>query len=125
MKTVTEYIAENIPSIRYLREHYMKMDVYIDTRSEDMLFNLKKAHELRDKSKTETIKAMRQPVLSIGSYIHCKDEDYDLGRVTQFFHDDDGLMLVHFKERKLPTMCSRTLLTTVHDDTARKLKVIY
>ena len=125
MISIEAYIADNKPSMKYLRLHYRKLGVYIDTTNRRLIDNLKLVFELKDKPKKEVLKLMSKPTLDVGSYVFCDDEEFGLGRVTQYFAMDDSLMLVLFNDRKLPTMCDRNKLTTVHDEKKRKLKVIY
>jgi len=125
MESVEVYIANNNPSMKYLRLHYRKLGIFIDSRDRRLLDNLKLAFELRDKSKKDILALMSKPILSVGSYVFCEDEEFQIGRVTQFFASDDSLMQVLFNERKLPTMCDRSKLTTVNDEIKRKFKVIY
>jgi len=125
METIEEYIARLNPSMKYVRLHYRKLDVFIDSTDRRLVDNLKIPHELSGTSKSNMVKKMSKPTMSIGSYLYSDDEEYGLGRVHTFFSSDESLMLVQFKERKLPTMCSRTNMTTSHDDVVRKLKLIY
>ena len=122
METIEEYIARLNPSMKYLRLHYRKLGIYIDTSNKRLIDNLRLAYEL--KGSRGLAKKMSKPTLRVGSYIYSSDIEYGLGRVTQIFKDEDS-MLVLFNERSIPTMCSIKKMTTIHDETARKLEVIY
>ena len=110
--------------MKYLRLYYREKGIFMDTTDKRVIDNLKIPFELSDKTYTQKLRAMSKPELDVGSYVHSDDEEFGLGRVTRFFLDE-SLMLVLFNERELPTMCSRNNLTTVHDETNRKLKIIY
>ena len=111
--------------MKYLRLYFMNKNVFIDTTEKRLVDNLKIPFELSDKTYNQKLKAMSKSILGLGSYVYSSDDEFGLGRVTKFFDSDDSLMLVHFNERELPTMCSRNNLTTIHDDVDRKLKLIY
>ena len=125
MKSVAEYIVDNIPYAKQTREHFLPQNVYIDTTSIWLKEALKKAYQMKDATRHKRLKSIVVKNLAIGSYVYSNDDKFGLGRVVRFFDTDDSLMLVHFNERELPTMCSRNNLTTVHDETNRKLKIIY
>ena len=58
----------------------------------------------------------------VGDYVYCDYEGFGRGTITKMF--EDGLMLVKFDKRKLPTMCDSKSCVTVHDDIKRKISKI-
>lgn len=59
--------------------------------------------------------------IAVGSVIY--SDKFGTGEVTKLFTDGD-LMLVKFNSEKLPYMCSRKKMTTVHNNEINKLKLI-
>ena len=55
----------------------------------------------------------------VGDYVYCDYEGFGRGTITKMF--DESLMLIKFDNRALPTMCSSSSMTTVHDDVKRKI----
>ncbi len=51
--------------------------------------------------------------------VYCNDLEYGSGVITKLF--DNDMMFVKFNSRELQTMCNSKTLTTIHDETKRKI----
>ena len=54
-----------------------------------------------------------------GMTVWCDDLEFGRGVITSL--SDNEFMLVKFDRRELQTMCNRRTLTTIHDETKRKI----
>lgn len=125
MESVYEYISNNIPYAKQVHAHFAKYRVYVDTRDETILSNLKLAYRMSQDgcSAEDILKSLSKRDVSVGSHVFCSDDGYGLGRITQEY--SKGFGFVMFEKRTLPVMCKLDGLVTVHDDKHRKLKLIY
>ena len=55
----------------------------------------------------------------VDDFVYADYDGFGRGIITKLFND--GLMLVKFDKRNLPTRCSSVSMITVHDDLKRKL----
>ncbi len=123
MQSVLEYIASEIPYAKQVRETFRKKGIFVDTREEWLLKNLQLSHLYKDLDFKERLSKLNNREVKVGSWLWSKDEEFELGRVSQLLSYD--LMTVHFNKRELKTMCNSEKLITAHDKVKRKLKVIY
>lgn len=125
IESVDEYVATNIPYAKEVHTHFRQYGIYVDTRSELLLSNLKLAYKLNKEgmSSKDILSHLGKKDISVGTWVYCNDEEYGLGRVTSMLNDD--MMTVMFNARKLNTICNSKNMITIHDNKPRKLKVIY
>ena len=124
MKSVNEVIVDGGLNAKTLHKKFVvEHGIYIDSRSEDILNNLRVAYKMRKEGVKEkdVLKAMKSRPIRVGSHLYC--EEYGLGRVTDMY--DSGNAMVLFEKKELPIMCDTKKMVTIHDDKARKLKLIY
>ena len=54
-----------------------------------------------------------------GDFVYCCSDGFGRGTIDKLLND--GLMLVKFNKRELPTLCSSESMTTLHDEVKRKV----
>ena len=128
---VKKYISDQIPSMKKLFKVFREQGIFLDTQCKATKGLIRKAYQLKEQGlnekerrlffQLENVAELIKPnaELKKGSIVYCSDPEYGMGEVFQLLSGD--MMWVKFSVRPLNTMCSSKLMTTIHDDTKRKL----
>jgi hypothetical protein len=119
-KELYKVIAKYQPSVKVLMKatNYIlkgKLLIVIDSQDKEIAQACKKAWLMKESGKSEEdiFKAICNPSATVEINTRVVSTNYGSGYVVQLYSDGD-LMRVQFEKNKLPIMCSRKKMKTVH-----------